>query len=71
MQKKLLKSAYSSLHAAQDVLETVKSADIKARKLAKASAKSKWSKRIDTTTDCIKLVQYTKNLVRHLPRRVA
>ncbi len=39
MQRRLLKSAYGSCTAAIEVLETLKTADIKARKTAKPSAK--------------------------------
>lgn len=71
MQRRLLKSAYSSLSATVESLEILKTADIKARKTAKPSAKPKWTKRIDATTSIIKLARTARRNVRSLPRRVA
>jgi hypothetical protein len=71
MQRRLLKSAYSSLSASVESLEILKTADIKSRKTAKPSAKSKWTKRINATTGIIKLVRTARRDVRSLPRRVA
>jgi len=71
MQRKLLKLAYSGLTSAVDALELAKTADIKSRKAAKPSAKSKWTKRINATTLTIKLAREARKNVRNLPRRVA
>jgi len=71
MQKKLLKLAYSGLSSTVDALELAKTADIKSRKAAKPSAKSKWTKRIIATTETLILVRTARVRVRNLPRRVA
>jgi hypothetical protein len=46
MQKRLLKITSDSIRIAVNALEALKTADLKSRKAAKASAKPKWTKRI-------------------------
>ena len=70
MQRRLLKSAYGSCTAAIEVLETLKTADIKARKLAKPSAKSKWTRRIDATTSSLVALRGVRRFIREMPKRV-
>jgi len=71
MQKRLLKISNDSIACAINALEALKTADIKSRKTATASAKYRWSKRIDDTTDAIDTLRTAKRVVRNLPKRVA
>jgi len=71
MQKTLLSLAHSSTKDAILALEELKTADIKARKAAKPSAKSKWTKRINATTQIITSLKKARMGVRSLPKRVA
>ena len=71
MQKRLLKVAADSTGAAINALEALKSVDIKSRKAAKASAKPKWTQRIDDTTKAIEALRASRAVVKSLPKRVA
>ena len=71
MQKRLLKVSIDSTGVAINALEALKTADIKSRKSAKASAKPKWTKRIDKTTSSITALRGVKRFLRELPKRVA
>ncbi len=71
MKGRLLKSASNNLMAASEVLEELKSLDIKSRRRAKASAKKHWTKRIKSITKTLALLATAKRNVRELPRRVA
>jgi len=71
MKQKLLKAAYGNITATINVLETLKSLDIKSRRRAKGSAKSAWTKRITTISKTLTLLRTARKYVRSLPRRVA
>jgi len=71
MKQKLLAAAYSNITATINVLETLKSLDIKTRRRAKASAKRAWTKRITHISKILTLLKSARKNVRSLPKRVA
>lgn len=71
MQKRLLTVSSDSIRTAVNALEALKTTDIKSRKAAKPSAKPKWTKRIDETTQIITDLRKLRLRVKSLPKRVA
>ena len=70
MQKRLLKIGVDGITTSINALEALKTTDLKSRKSAKVSQKSKWTKRIFATTKTLAGLRACRAVVKTIPKRV-